>query len=146
MSEQILPQPDRIPDEDPNELDPELVNSPNDDDEDEEGLRDYAPWLEAIGPEDMDRDLVMEELEDYGFEQMDEDDFVSNPTQESDMPDWTDSGDSNERQDTVERIDELSEHEDWERPTEDEATNDLSAWDASYRRAEDAVSTRCWSL
>ena len=125
MSEQIPPQPDRIPDEDPNELDPELVNSPDDDEEDEEGLREYAPWLEAIGPEDMDRDLVMEELEDYGFEQMDEDDFVSNPTQEGDMPDWTDSGDANERRDTAERIDELSEHEKWERPTEDEATDDM---------------------
>jgi len=58
--------------------------------------RDYAEWVEEIGPEEMDRKIVVENLEDYGWEVMGEDNWVSEPTMESDMPDWLEDDDEDE--------------------------------------------------
>lgn len=57
--------------------------------EEEAENRDIAGWAEAIGPEELDRNRVMENLEQYGFDQMDQDDIVDmpNPTG-SDTPYW----------------------------------------------------------
>lgn len=47
------------------------------DDPAERPARDTEDWLEAIGPEDMDRDRVIQNLEQYGFDIMDDDDELS---------------------------------------------------------------------
>jgi hypothetical protein len=49
--------------------------------------RDYADWVKDIGPEDEDPEVIAQNLED-GFSLLSEDDFESNPTMPSDMPDW----------------------------------------------------------
>jgi hypothetical protein len=56
---------------------------------DENAFRDKASWVEDIGPEDLSIERKMDNLHDYGFDYMGEDDFVSNPTTESDMPTWS---------------------------------------------------------
>jgi len=56
---------------------------------DENAFRDKASWAEDIGPEDMPLEKKMENLHEYGFDLMGEDDFVSQPVMPSDMPDWT---------------------------------------------------------
>lgn len=50
--------------------------------------RDYADWMKDIGPEDEDPDVIAENIED-SFSLFSEDDYPSNPTTPSDMPDWT---------------------------------------------------------
>ena len=50
--------------------------------------RDYAEWMKAIGPEDEDPEVIAQNIED-GFALYSEDDYESNPTMPSDMPDWT---------------------------------------------------------
>ncbi len=37
-------------------------------DDEERPNRDTEDWLETIGPEDMDRERVIENLEDYGWD------------------------------------------------------------------------------
>jgi hypothetical protein len=46
-------------------------------------------WFKSIGPEDEDPEVIAENLEEYGWNQMGEDFFGSNPVAPSDMPDWT---------------------------------------------------------
>jgi len=41
--------------------------------------RDYAEWAKDIGPGDMSPEQVEEYLEEYGWDHMDEGDFISNP-------------------------------------------------------------------
>lgn len=53
--------------------------------------REDSDWFEAIGPEDADDETIAENLRDYGFNQMDEDNFESDPVAPSDMPDWTEN-------------------------------------------------------
>lgn len=54
-------------------------------------LREDPDWLESIGPEDASEETVIQNLNDYGFNQMDEDDFESDPVAPSDMPSWTEN-------------------------------------------------------
>lgn len=42
--------------------------------------RDTDNWLETIGPEDMDRDRVVDKLEDYGWDVLEKDEKLSLPT------------------------------------------------------------------
>ena len=44
--------------------------------------------IERIGPEGKPAEEVMDEMEAYGWEVMDEGDFESDVTAESDQPDW----------------------------------------------------------
>lgn len=60
------------------------------------GYREDPDWFEAIGPEEESDEVVAENLNDYGFNQMDEDDFESDPVGPSDMPDWTENATYNE--------------------------------------------------
>ncbi len=46
-------------------------------------------WFKSIGPEDEDPEVIAENLEEYGWNQMGEDFFGSSPVAPSDMPDWT---------------------------------------------------------
>lgn len=46
-------------------------------DEAERPARDTDDWIETIGPEDMSRERVAENLEQYGFDIMDDDDELS---------------------------------------------------------------------
>jgi hypothetical protein len=55
---------------------------------DESALRGRPEWIEAIGDEDEDQDRIEQDLQDYGWDLLGEDDFVSNPTSEADMPTW----------------------------------------------------------
>jgi hypothetical protein len=96
--------------------------------EDEEAVaedRDYADWVKDIGPEDMDRERVVENLEAYGFEVMDEDVWVSNPTTESDMPDWVDDESEPTPHLTADLLDEHLATSEATRPVEDEITDRL---------------------
>lgn len=52
-------------------------------------MREDPDWFKAIGPEDEDEEVIEEGLEEYGWNQMDEDDFESDPVGPADMPDWT---------------------------------------------------------
>lgn len=74
-------------------IDPKEQRWDDDDSEladlDENAFRDTADWVEDIGPEDMSVERKMENLQEYGFDIMGEDDFVSQPVMPSDMPDWT---------------------------------------------------------
>jgi hypothetical protein len=96
--------------------------------EDEEAVaedRDYADWVKDIGPEDMDRGRVVENLETYGFEVMDEDVWVSNPTTESDMPDWVDDDSEPTPHRTANLLDDQLAPNGVTRPVEDEITDRL---------------------
>lgn len=55
---------------------------------DESALRRKPDWLEAIGDED-EGERIEDNLEEQ-WSLRGEDDFVSNPTGESDMPNWVD--------------------------------------------------------
>ena len=46
-------------------------------------------WFEKIGPEDEDAEIIEENLDEYGWNQMGEEYFGSSPVGPSDMPDWT---------------------------------------------------------
>ncbi|MFO7322800.1 MAG: hypothetical protein DIU68_013810 [Chloroflexota bacterium] len=46
-------------------------------DDEERPNRDTEDWLETIGPEDMDRERVIENLEDYGWDKLDDDEALS---------------------------------------------------------------------
>jgi hypothetical protein len=87
--------------------------------------RDYADWVKDIGPEDMDRERVVENLENYGFEVMDEDVWVSNPTTESDMPDWVDDESEPTPHLTANLMEEQLSAGNAPRPVEDEVTQRL---------------------
>ena len=56
---------------------------------DENALRERPEWLESVGDEEEDPQLIERNIrEEWG--NLDEDDFVSSPVSESDDPDWTD--------------------------------------------------------
>lgn len=55
---------------------------------DEAELRDNAEYIEEIGDETEDREVVEENLEQYGFDRMGEGFFENAPTADSDNPDW----------------------------------------------------------
>jgi hypothetical protein len=52
-------------------------------------LRRKPDWLEAIGDEDEDGQRIETNIKDE-WQLQGEDDYVSDPTAESDMPDWVD--------------------------------------------------------
>jgi hypothetical protein len=84
--------------------------------------RDEADWFEAIGPEDPeDRDEIMDDLDAYGFNQMDEGTLISNPTTISDLPDWAADDAPKHAPEVGEQLDEVHGAEDaWtDRPVED---------------------------
>lgn len=79
---------------------------------DEFELRPKPAWLEAIGDED-EAITVEQSIREDGFELMGEDDFVSDPTAASDMPDWVDDDYDDTLQDKLEeRQDEMARHND----------------------------------
>jgi hypothetical protein len=59
----------------------------NEQEEEASELRDTAEWLEVLGPEDMDRERVMDNLEEYGFDLMDDDERLSVPSA-TETPGW----------------------------------------------------------
>lgn len=90
--------------------------------------RDDEDWIDDIGPDDMSREEVMQMLDEYGFDQMDDGSFVSNPTMPSDMPDWHSRQDDLDRNYSVAELGEdldtgIHDGEDF-RPVEDQALND----------------------
>ena len=87
--------------------------------------RPIAEWLDDIGPEDMEPDEVMEELEANGFDLIEEDDFVSNPTFPSDQPDWSDELDAPTPMEAA--LSDANERYAGERPAEDEAIDEMEA-------------------
>jgi hypothetical protein len=88
---------------------------------DDTSMDDVPEWLEAIGPEDLSREEVIENLQEYGFDQMKEGDFVSEPILPSDMPTWLEDPDDVIRnlEDTVNPTHPLT------RPVEDEALDNI---------------------
>jgi hypothetical protein len=91
--------------------------------------RPYAEWAKDIGPEDMSPERVEEYLQEYGWNQMDEGEFISNPATPADMPDWVgvekdlvdDNYDSPLENDLERAIIDLQS----QRPVEDEAIEEL---------------------
>lgn len=78
------------PPEDLDELEREREREAEDADQ-EDGdihLRETAEYIQEIGPEDEDRDVIEEGLEEYGFDVLSEDNFVSEVAASSDNPDW----------------------------------------------------------
>lgn len=71
--------------------------------------REDPDWFEAIGPEDESDEVVAENLNDYGFNQLDEDNFESDPVGPSDMPDWTESANTREDRPLIPDDEEISE-------------------------------------
>jgi len=65
---------------------------------DESELGGKPEWLEAISDED-DTEPIELNLRDYGWSLRGEDDFVSDPTTPSEMPDWVD--DDYDDEDTI---------------------------------------------
>ncbi len=55
------------------------------------GFEEDPDWFVEVGPEDEDPDTIAQNLDDYGFNQTDEDDFESDPVGPSDSPDWTEN-------------------------------------------------------
>ena len=72
-----------------------------------EDLREDPDWFEAIGDEDESDEVIAENLEEYGFNQMDEGNFESDPVGPSDMPDWTRYAVYGEDQPLIDEEDEL---------------------------------------
>ncbi len=72
---------DWMKDIEPEDEDPEVIVENVED-------RDYADWMKDIGPEDEDPEVIVENIEE-AFSLFSEDDYESNPTTPSDMPDWT---------------------------------------------------------
>lgn len=94
------------------------------------GSRDRQSWIDDIGPEEADPEVIMDELETYGFDQADDGLYISNPTMPSDMPEtWHDASDDADRNFAIsalgddDRYPRLTDYED--RPVEDEATGNL---------------------
>ena len=71
--------------------------------------REDPDWFDAIGPEDESDEVVAENLDDYGFNQMDEDDFESDPVGPSDMPDWTENATYGEERPLIPEEEDISE-------------------------------------
>lgn len=55
---------------------------------DEAELRENAEYIESIGDEENDEEIVEEGLEQYGIDRMDDGHFESEPTAPADNPDW----------------------------------------------------------
>ncbi len=86
-------QPSATPKDDPRQLEPTLQDQWDAEAErsiDESALRGTPEWLEAIGPEDQPVREIEQHLQDDGWGMRGEDDFVSDPTGEADMPGWVD--------------------------------------------------------
>jgi len=86
-------------------------------DETRRPARDTEDWLAAIGPEDEDREVILDGLEDYGFDLRDEDDQNDNPIPLT-PSDWGDTeGEPTELQ---QRIRQSNINQDHFRPVEEE--------------------------
>ena len=57
---------------------------------DEDELREDPEFFERIGPAEEHDEQVIEGLNDYGYDQMDESTFEGDVTNEADQPDWLD--------------------------------------------------------
>ncbi len=56
----------------------------------ESKLRGEPEWVEEIGDENENPQRTEQNLQDYGWDLVGEDDFVSDPTGEADSPTWLD--------------------------------------------------------
>ena len=82
-------------------------------------------WLETIGPEDMDRDTVVEMLEEYGFDFQDDDEQLDLP-KTADVGGYNvDEGDPDELGETIGLTLLDAEDNTSLRPVEDQAIDDL---------------------
>lgn len=109
------------------------------------GSRNHEAWIDAIGPEDADPEEIMDELETYGFDQVDDGTYISNPTMPSDMPEtWHDADDDADRNFAISELgedDRRFRQVDYEnRPVEDEVAGDFEdpEWD-EYESDEDEI-------
>lgn len=83
-------------------------------------VREPADWVEAVGPESMEPEEVIENVHEEGFEKLDEDDFVSDPTYSpADMPTWT--------EDDFVQIPKDPDDNLIERPTETDVTEEIDS-------------------
>lgn len=69
----------------------------------ESALRDRPEWMKAIGDEDEHPKRIEADFEAYGWEMQGEDDYVSDPTSESDMPGWVADDYDDEHQDKLKK-------------------------------------------
>ncbi len=91
--------------------------------------RGTADWLEAIGPEGMSRDEVMEELEASGFDLNEDDDFDASAKFPSDMTNWSDNEDFEQLSPLQAELNRENDNLSNERPVEDQAIRELEAED-----------------
>lgn len=84
--------PDAIKD---NDLRDRRLSDPDEDvrELDESAFRDRADWIESIGPEDEDPEVILDQLEDYGWDELD--DVVEMSLPSAHPAEWwkSDSGD-----------------------------------------------------
>lgn len=101
----------------------------NEQEENDPELRDTAEWLEAIGPEDMDRERVMENLEEYGFDLMDDDERLSVPSA-TEAPGWDLENSETMAEEVGDQLDELDLNGSF-RPVEDDVIENFDDEDVS---------------
>lgn len=107
------------------------------DDPRERPARDTDDWLDAVGPEDMSRDRVVDNLEEFGFDIADDDEQLSLESDDQEFGGAYQNGaytDINEVGDRIDQDTPLDAEEDDEedfRPTEDEAVDELDNVDES---------------
>ncbi|WP_119069536.1 hypothetical protein [Aggregatilinea lenta] len=92
-------------------------------DEQEAEYEEEAPQLEVIGPEDEDPEVIEENLEEYGYDLMDNDEIVSVPSA-GPTPGW-ESDTGVDEDDPNDRLRGMANDSEGERPVEDEAIADL---------------------
>ena len=116
------------------ELDAERTQSFTDDRLDRPA-RDTGDWLDAIGPEDMSRARVIDNLEEFGFDLQDDDDELSLESTGQEFGGGYENGaytDVEEIGDLIDQDTPLDANEVTSlRPTEDAAEDDLDGDDAA---------------
>jgi len=125
--------------------DAEPTQSPSDDPQDRPS-RDTADWLESIGPEDLSRERVVENLEAFGFDIQDDDDELSLESTGQEYGGGYENGaytDVEEIGDLIGQGTPLDADEMTSlRPTEDEAADDLDGDDETLDDAMPTGGTR----
>jgi hypothetical protein len=91
-------------------------------------FRDEAGWIKDIGPEDEDPEVIMDNLEEFGFDPLFEDDALSLETAEG-YPGWAKNNAYADVVEVGDRIDQRTPYDadanDSLRPVEDEAIEDI---------------------
>lgn len=80
-------------------------------------FREEPEWFDDIGPEDADPEEVMENLDEYGFDIMDDDEDLSLPGAAPELPNWAQN---TARTDTDDLVDEVETESGELRPVEDD--------------------------